>query len=155
MMLQPSPAIRGPLAWLVVLSTCVVLAGCGEDDAPLNGQSSVPPPVGVVQSSISVPGDEAPPNPQTGAVTAPELNRAYAQVYQGSGVSDAAVRKVLVLVPGFLAGANNFDYLARRIVERTAGATAVWAVDRRSNALEDQTGLDAAEAAQDPDIAKD
>lgn len=74
--------------------------------------------------------------------------------YQLDGVSDAAITKVLILVPGFFGGANNFDYLARRVVQRSHGATAVWAIDRRSNALEDQTGLDAAEAAHDPDIAK-
>jgi pimeloyl-ACP methyl ester carboxylesterase len=131
-----------------------VAAGCGGDDAGGSGETMNGSPA-VTQRSVTVPGSDAGLNPVTGAATPAELNRAYAQIYQADGVSDDAVQKVLVLMPGFLGGANNFDYFARRIVERSGGKTAVWAVDRRSNALEDQTGLDAAEAGKDPDIAKD
>ncbi|MBI3784084.1 MAG: hypothetical protein HY270_11860 [Deltaproteobacteria bacterium] len=109
------------------------------------------------QRTISAAGSIAPPNPtaSSDAATPDNLNRAWAQAYQAAGVGDRQVDKVLVLMPGFLGGAGDFDYLARRVVERSDGHTAVWAVDRRSNALEDQTGLDAAEAGRDADIAKD
>jgi len=146
--------IRGnTIARRLLLALLVVLcAACGDDD-PSAGGTAAPPPV--TQGSVSLPGSIAPANPETGATTAAELNRAYAQTYQRADVGDAEITKVLVLMPGFLGGANDFDYMARRVIERSAGRTAVWAVDRRSNALEDQTGLDAAEAARNPDIAKD
>jgi hypothetical protein len=134
-----------------LLAGLLALAACGEDSVPVNSPA---PSTTVVQTSVSVPGSQPPANPETGTSTPPALNRASAQVYQLEGVSDAAVQKVLVMMPGFLGGANDFNYLGRRVVLRSHGTTAVWAVDRRSNALEDQTGVDAAEAAKDPDIAK-
>lgn len=45
-------------------------------------------------------------------------------------------RRVLVLVPGSNAGAGEFTLVARDLVRRVPGL-AVWAVDRRSNRLED------------------
>ena len=139
-----------PLAGL--LAALLALSACGEDTVP--GGSAAPSGGTVAQTSVTVPGSLPPANPETNASTPAELNRAYAQIYQQAGVGDAAITKVLVLMPGFLGGANDFNYLGPRVVQRSHGSTAVWAVDRRSNALEDQTGLDAAEAAKDPDIAK-
>ena len=133
-----------------LIAAAVVLVSCGGEVVPTERTTAGG---AVVRSSVSVAGSTAPANPTTHAA-APQFDRALAQVYQGDGMADAQVTKVLVLMPGFLGGAGNFDYLARRIVERSGGMTAVWAVDRRSNALEDQTGLDAAEAAQDADVAK-
>ena len=126
----------------------VLAAGCG-------GETTTAPPSTVTEARISVPGDTPPANPITGTATPPDLNRAYAEVYQLGSVSDQQIQRVLILVPGFQGGAGDFRYLAQRVVERTNGRTVVWAVDRRSNALEDQTGLDAAEAGRDADIAKD
>lgn len=147
-----TPSIKrvGVVATSVVLAVVLLSNGCGESDEFVFRE---PAPV-VVQSLVTVPCDAPPPNPTSNIATPPELNRARALVYQMSGTGDAAVDKVLILVPGFLGGANDFDHMARRVVERSGGKTAVWAVDRRSNALEDQTGLDAAEVAGDPDIAK-
>lgn len=45
---------------------------------------------------------------------------------------------VLVLVPGYAGGAGDFTLVAKDLVERVDGL-AVWAVDRRSQALEDTT----------------
>jgi pimeloyl-ACP methyl ester carboxylesterase len=134
-----------------VAALLLMLVACGGEVTPAGDISASDT---VTQTSVSVAGSIPPANPETGATTPPELNRAYAQVYQLAGMSDTAVQKVLVMVPGFLGGAGDFDYLGRRVVLRSHGATAVWAVDRRSNGLEDQTGLDAAEATRDPDIAK-
>ncbi len=146
-----SGTYRWHLALPAMLAALLTLAACGEDTVPVANTAANDT---VVQSSVSVPGSIPPANPETNASTPPELNHGYAQVYQLAGVSDAAITKVLVMMPGFLGGANDFNYLGQRIVLRSHGATAVWAVDRRSNALEDQTGLDAAEAAKNPDIAK-
>ena len=55
-------------------------------------------------------------------------------------------RAILLLMPGFLGGAGSFDSLARAIVRRSTAEAPLeaWALDRRSNLLEDRTGLDAA-----------
>ena len=139
----------------VVVSAAVLmtLPGCGSNLVPV-ASTSTP---AVTQSTVSVPGSIPPANPDaTGNASTPaDLNRSSAQIYQRAAMPDTAITKVLILVPGFLGGAGDFDYMARRVVERSQGRTAVWAVDRRSNGLEDQTGLDAAEAAQDADVAKD
>ncbi len=126
----------------------VLAAGCG-------GETDSAPSATITEGAISLPSDIPPANPTTGTATPPDLNRSYAEVYQLTGVSDQQVQRVLILVPGFQGGAGDFRYLAQRVVARTNGHTAVWAVDRRSNALEDQTGLNAAEAGRDASIAKD
>lgn len=71
-----------------------------------------------------------------------------------------SVDAVIVLIPGYMGGANSFDYLGRQIVsmaeaDDTIGSVEVWAIDRRGNCLEDLTGMNAAEAASDPQIAVD
>ena len=69
------------------------------------------------------------------------------------------VDAVLVLIPGYLGGANEFDYLGRHLVimaeQAGTGSLEVWAVDRRPNCLEDLTGMNAAEAAGNPQRAVD
>lgn len=134
----------------ILLLAPLLLSACGDDGESTKAAA----PLQVVQSTVSVPGSIVPANPVAGVSTPAELNRAWAQSYAADGIPAAEVRKVLVLMPGFLGGAGNFDYLARRVLQRSEGRTVVWAVDRRSNALEDQTGMDAAEAQRDPDIAK-
>ena len=61
-------------------------------------------------------------------------------------------RAVLVLVPGLFGGAGSLEILGRQLVAATPGLE-VWLVDRRSNALEDHRGFDAARAAGDPEVA--
>jgi pimeloyl-ACP methyl ester carboxylesterase len=56
-------------------------------------------------------------------------------------------RAVLILIPGFLGGAATFDPLARDLVRAFGGKLEVWAVDRRSNQLEDRRGALHARAA--------
>ena len=63
-----------------------------------------------------------------------------------------SARAVLVLMPGFLGGAQNFDRLARTIVSSDPSLE-VWAVDRRSNLLEDHSRLLEAYQKRDPMIA--
>jgi hypothetical protein len=75
------------------------------------------------------------------------LNRAVYVRY--SLPKPVKARAVIVLMPGFLGGAANFDRLARSIVSSDPSLE-VWAVDRRSNLLEDHRVLEAAFNARDP-----
>ena len=56
-------------------------------------------------------------------------------------------------MPGTMAGASSFDQLARNIVldakKRYSLNVEVWALDRRSNCLDDQTGVLAALKSKD------
>ena len=70
------------------------------------------------------------------------------------------VEAIIVLIPGYMGGANSFDYLGRQVVslaeaDADRGSVEVWALDRRGNCLEDLTGMQAAEAASDPELAVD
>lgn len=66
----------------------------------------------------------------------PAALNASVTVRYGSGSPSA----VLLLMPGYLGGAGSFDRLARQIVTLQP-RWAVWAVDRRSNLLEDHAPL--------------
>ena len=67
----------------------------------------------------------------------------FDQVYVNKiGPDDA--KQVLVLMPGTSGGAGDFTLVARDLVKRVPDL-AVWAIDRRSQALEDRRGLSAAQ----------
>ncbi len=69
--------------------------------------------------------------------TPEELNRSF---YLRYFVEGDTPRTVLILVPGLFGGAMSFDILARQLVAATPGLE-VWAVDRRSNQLEDRSAI--------------
>ena len=75
------------------------------------------------------------------------LNRALFVRY--SLPKSGKAKAVIVLMPGFLGGATNFDRLARNIVSLNPSLE-VWAVDRRSNQLEDHSVLSQAYRQRDP-----
>lgn len=66
---------------------------------------------------------------------------------------------ILILVPGFEGGANNFRIFAENLIPyvfaQSGKVLEVWAYDRRTNQLEDTAGLDIAEAHSDPLVALD
>lgn len=66
---------------------------------------------------------------------------------------------ILVLVPGFEGGASSFYILAenlmRRAIEQSNLVLEVWALDRRSNQLEDLVGLNLAEELMNPELGLD
>lgn len=64
-------------------------------------------------------------------------------------------RAVLLFLPGFLEGAGAADAFARAVVRRSTADAAleVWALDRRSNLVEDHRGLDAAIAQRNANLA--
>jgi pimeloyl-ACP methyl ester carboxylesterase len=60
-----------------------------------------------------------------------------------------SAKRVLVLMPGTIGGAGDFTLDAHYMVKRVPGLQ-VWAIDRRSNALEDTATFAAAESGQIP-----
>lgn len=58
-----------------------------------------------------------------------------------------SAQRVLLLVPGYVGGAGDFTLVARELVKRV-GDLQVWALDRRSNALEDTSAFQQALAGQ-------
>lgn len=98
-------------------------------------------PAAVASDYVSFPGAVEPHTP-------PRFNRSYALRFRGP----EAPRTVLVLMPGLFGGASSLEFLARRLVAATPGLQ-VWVVDRRSNALEDHRGFDAALRQADPQVA--
>ena len=107
-------------------------------------------PRAIRREIVELAGVVPPPNPQGGAATPPEQNRVRVVRYRVEATPPRPARAVFVLMPGFLAGAGSFDGLARAIVRRSTDVEAfeAWAVDRRSNLLEDTHGLDVAEVRQ-------
>ncbi|OLT12336.1 hypothetical protein BJF79_22500 [Actinomadura sp. CNU-125] len=72
--------------------------------------------------------------------------------------ASADADRVLVAQPGIFAGAGSFDGLARNTVHKAAANgdhIEFWALDRRSNCLEDPTGIQAGLAAGDVHLAVD
>jgi hypothetical protein len=66
--------------------------------------------------------------------------------------------EIFVIMPGFLGGAGSFDQIARNTVRDAAkrGTDAeLWALDRRSNCLEDDAGVKAAARARDASVGYD
>lgn len=65
---------------------------------------------------------------------------------------------VYVGMPGIFEGASAFDIVGRNVVSearRRGRHVEVWGIDRRSNCLEDRTGIEAAKAARDARTAID
>ncbi len=94
--------------------TAVILAAC----------LALPASAGAFERTIEVPSEG--PGP-------PQFDRVL--VHQ-TGAADA--RRVLVLMPGTVGGAGDFALLADEVVERVPKVQ-VWAIDRRSQPLEDTT----------------
>ena len=67
------------------------------------------------------------------------------------------VNAVVIMIPGYIGGAGGFSYLARQLVTLAGDAfpVEVWALDRRSNCLEDLTGMAEAERTAQPQAALD
>lgn len=70
------------------------------------------------------------------------------------------VNAVLVLMVIYSGGNNQLDYLGRQVVSMAendpgVGSLEVWALDRRPNCLEDLSGMNDAEAAENPKIARE
>lgn len=134
----------------------VALDAGGPRDWPFAEVPAVTAPEpGLRREVLVVDGVMAPPNPDTGDATPADGNRFG--VVRFSGADEPDVRAVVVAMPGIFGGAGTFEMLARHLVRRSIEAgepIEVWAIDRRSNLLEDLRGLDAAEAMRAPDLAR-
>ncbi len=130
-----------------------VLAGSGLLATGATVASCPPPPV--QQEFVSRPGFAQPETPGSGVPgvemmptikvqrvvgATPDLNRATVLRTFLPKPSGAPPRAIVILVPGFLGGAQNFSPLAKQLVRRFNGNLEVWAIDRRPNQLEDRRG---------------
>jgi hypothetical protein len=97
-----------------------------------------------------------PPNPKAGRGTPTEQNRVRVVRYRVDADPPKPARAVVVMMPGFLGGAGSLDGVARALVRRSREGDALeaWAIDRRSNLLEDTHGLDVAEVRGDTNVAR-
>lgn len=151
-------------------SGIVLVASCGGDDSPpappdaggpkdwplMTVPTSAVTEPGIRRELFRVAGAVPPPNPMTGGQTPAELNFTQVVRYRQDVDPPAPAKAILVAMPGFLGAAGNWDALARNLVRQSVAAGApveVWAIDRRSNLLEDLRGMDTAEAAQNAEIA--
>ncbi|HEX7004767.1 MAG TPA: hypothetical protein VF168_11345 [Trueperaceae bacterium] len=82
--------------------------------------------------------------------TPSELNRTAYLRYS----IDPQPETLVLLMPGIFGGAASFDGLARQLVASTPGLE-VWAIDRRSNLLEDRSAMVRALRTGDPEVALD
>jgi hypothetical protein len=136
----------------------------GEASVPSDGAADgdvgyAPPPStlvvepGIVREILLVDGVVPEANPVRHVSTPPEQNRVRVVRYRVDSTPPKPARAIVVLMPGFLGGAGSFDPLARALVRRAAsdpdGAIEAWAIDRRSNLLEDTHGDDVAEVRRD------
>lgn len=157
----PPASPSAPAFALVAL----ISAGCSEPaESPITKTPYAPPPASAVvdegavrirREVFIVPGVTPPPNSLTGKSTPAEYNNVRVVRYRVDSDPPRAARAVAVLMPGFLGGAGSYDPMARAIVRRSTATDAyeAWAIDRRSNLLEDHHGLDVAEIKKDPEIA--
>lgn len=67
----------------------------------------------------------------------------------GAGQAPPAPSAVLILIPGYLGGAEDFRYAGERLVARLPWLQ-VWAADRRSNFLENRAGMELAQSLNNP-----
>lgn len=115
-----------------------------------------PGAVKIRREAFVVDGVVAPPNPTGNAATPAEQNRFRVVRYRVDADPPRPARAIVVMMPGFLGGAGSLDGLARAVVRRSTEADAfeAWAIDRRSNLLEDTHGLDVAESRKDVSYAQ-
>jgi hypothetical protein len=130
-----------------------LLAGTGLLATGATVASCPPPPV--QQAYISLPGHVQPETPGSGVGggemtpaikvprvrgETPDLNRVTALRTFLPKPSGAPPRTIMIFVPGFLGGAQNFTPLANQLVRRFNGNVEVWTIDRRPHQLEDRRG---------------
>ncbi|MGE3630874.1 MAG: alpha/beta hydrolase [Sandaracinaceae bacterium] len=132
-------------------------AGGGVDWPRMEVPASTVPVAGVRREIFRVAGFTPPANPNGGATTPSELDFTQVVRFRADQDPPVPVRAILVAMPGLFGGAPSYESLAEALVLRgvnTSLPVEVWAIDRRSNALEDLRGADAAEAAGNPEIAQ-
>lgn len=147
-------ASRSLIALGALVGSSMSLASCSSSDD--TAASTTPAGPQITREVFLVKGVTPPPNPDatSNAATPEEYNQVRVVRYRLASETPKPARAIAVLMPGFLGGASSFDGLARALVARSDadGAIEAWAIDRRSNLLEDHHGNDVAEAAKDPSL---
>ncbi len=93
-----------------------------------------------------------PPNPVTGEESPPETEYFQVVRYWAANASGPP-QAIVVGYPGAQLGAGSYATLAENLIRASRGAIEFWAYERRSNALEDRTGFEAAVEAGDASVA--
>jgi hypothetical protein len=159
--MKRSLSVLTTLAAALLLTAAAPATARAGQEAPAGTRVEVPvhtssPITGVTESEVSV---YAPLPDSFGAHPAACDWLSYLRYRDTDGPSDAAeADRILVAQPGILEGAGAFDSVARNTVTAAAAQgrhIEFWALDRRSNCLEDATGRRAALAAHDPGLAVD
>ncbi|MCX6470357.1 MAG: hypothetical protein NTW76_13715 [Corynebacteriales bacterium] len=118
--------------------------------------SSTSPVAGVISSVVRI---AAPLPPSAGPHPAKCDTLSYLRWRSATGPSDhRKADRILVAQPGVFEGAGAFDSVARNTVAAAAAqgsSIEFWALDRRSNCLDDHTGITAAISARDYRVASD
>ncbi len=161
---HPAMLYRTCVGAMVALT--LTLTGCGSDggdDEPTGPQdwplatapAATTPEEGIRREVFLVNGYVPAANPDTGDETPTDFNFTQVVRYR-QDAANVEPTAILIGYPGFLGGAASWEFLARHLVRRSVAAgkpIEVWAIDRRSNLLEDLTGLDTAEMTGNPEIA--
>jgi pimeloyl-ACP methyl ester carboxylesterase len=158
---------------LLLCTSIVLVAACSDSNDSSSQPAPEPEPITLLQETMDLPSAAKPaqtPGSPGVVVTNPllisqfgsadvDLNKARYTRYFLSDSDGRQPDAILVLVPGFEGGASNFlllaDALLRRAQEENSLTLEVWAMDRRSNQLEDTVGLDIAEDLNDPQVGLD
>ncbi|MFD6860640.1 hypothetical protein ACFWCF_25295 [Rhodococcus sp. NPDC060090] len=154
-----STAIRVALAIASALAGSVVVAQHasaqdGRTEAPYT--STAPLADEVIGSVVSI----AVPLPENVGPRPEQCDRlSYLRWRSAEGPAEsAAADRIFVAQPGIFEGAGAFESVARNTVvaaDKRGAHVEFWALDRRSNCLEDHTGVQAALATGDFDTATD
>ena len=162
----------------LAFSTCLLLACSDHSDSPADiTVPPVEPPIVVesifTQQTVDLPSVATPAfTPGSPGVVVSNanlithfgssdinLNNARYTRYYLSDQDTFQPDAILVTIPGLWGGASSFFILAenliRRAIEQDNLVLEVWAVDRRSNQLEDTVGLDIAESLSEPIVGVD
>lgn len=148
------------LACTLVISGCYVPGGpVPEDVKPRTPRAWTPEQV--EQAVLSTQEAIYSPAPRDNGTPPPECDYVRFLRFRPADYSGnpAEADAILVLMPGFLCGANSFDYLGRQLVYMAKTQYGlnleVWGAERRSNTVEDLTGVEAAERQADTQVAID
>jgi pimeloyl-ACP methyl ester carboxylesterase len=164
---KPSKCVDSPTG--VVTRNACYSSPFGPDACSGNATNACARPV--IQETVNIPSGAQPANTPGSpgvTVTNPKLlaqfgggsfslnNARYTRYFAAGPATQPDA--IAIFVPGFEGGASDFKILAENIIPRAQAegfGLEVWALDRRSNQLEDSAGLEIAEEFLDADIGLD
>ena len=126
-----------------------------DDDNDDDNNDDDYPPISIVSEFFTIDGPAPPPNPYNGAETPDEFNKLPMFRFRADtgGDEPTKVRSILIMLPGYSAGASQFQFMARDLITMAGGNLEVWVSDTRTNLFEDQYGMDIAEEEKAPGLA--